>query len=67
MSSIKYCVGCKHFDISFGCANWSELTSDEPPSIECAKKHYYAEGFDIDFHHLVRRAGYCEDFEWRND
>lgn len=61
----RFCFECKHFDMSFGEPDLSEITPGSPPSLDCYKGHFYVYyGVDLaKFKKLIRKARECDDFE----
>jgi len=70
MTTIKLCIGCKHFYISFGTADHSNQTPGDPPDISCLEVNFdalvgYDECTEKAFHKAIRTAENCDDFKPR--
>ena len=65
---MRLCVECQHFYISFGEADWSEVTPGAAPEVNCSKRHFHLDGHDTceaEFHDTIRAHPECADFESR--
>lgn len=67
--NVRYCIGCEHFEISFGTPDFSDVTPGEPSSITCyvnVFKPVYGDACrTLDVERLMRTAQTCAQYKER--
>ena len=66
LKMVTLCLWCKHFLLSFGTDDYSELTPGNPPECQCYKGHWCLDRYSFtmkDYRIGMLKAQTCLDFE----
>lgn len=66
----RYCIGCRHLEISLGSETYSDVTPGAPGSVWCDKGHFDIEPEDLGadsevIYKAMCRAASCPDYQER--